>query len=93
LYDLALAVNQLPAGSRIAGLPSAGLYYLDSDRFPTISSAKVELPPAQLAGRYDFAAYKFGDDQAPSCLQAGAPLLTTPDGYTLCTVPAGVSVP
>jgi hypothetical protein len=87
MYDLAMAVNGLPSGSRIVGVPAGARYYIDLTRLDQVSEVKVNVPPGVLAGQYDFAAYQFADGAVPEWAQAGAPLLRTKDGYFLFAVP------
>ena len=89
LYDVALAVDDLPPGSRIVGVPSAARYHIDLTRFPTVSEQVVEVPPSELAGDYDYAVYRFMEDSPPGWMDdATPPLLRTADGYSLYAVPA-----
>src|SRR5690606_2676718 len=48
LYDLARALNALPHGSRVGGVPGIIRYHLAEDRLPFISSAPEADPPDRL---------------------------------------------
>lgn len=86
LYDLALAVNGLPAGSRIVGVPSIAHYYIDLARFAVVSEKKIDVPPSQLVGSYDYVAYRFAEGRVPSWAQDEKPLLQMADGYVLYAI-------
>jgi hypothetical protein len=86
LYDLATALNRLPVGSRVAGVPAILRYHLDVDRFATVSWGSATARPPTLAARYDYVVYQGGDGEEEPC---GGPsrtdaLLRTSDGYVLC---------
>jgi hypothetical protein len=83
VYEVALAVNQLPAGSRILGVPSLSLYHIDRGRLGEISEAVSAEPPGSLAAGYDFVVYHFGDADIPAWTLAATSILQTADGYSL----------
>ena len=83
LYDLALAINDLPAGSRVAGVPSETLYHTDSARLGAVNQTATDGPPWSLAGVYDYVAYDFHARPIPQWSTAAIPILHTIDGYYL----------
>jgi hypothetical protein len=90
LYDLAIALNALPDGSRVAGVPSIIRYYLDTERLATIDVASRRELPRALARDYEFVVYRTPDGAGPAA-GAGQPLFRTGDGYVLySTAGAGV---
>ncbi len=94
LYDLAMAINHLPTDSCIVGVPSMARYHIDLTRFKMVSEKKIDTPPDELAGYYDYVAYKFADGKVPGWAHDAKPLLETTDGYFLYTVPGkGASKP
>jgi hypothetical protein len=88
LYNLAVAVNDLPVGSRIVGVPSMARYHIDLTRFEVVSEKKVTVPPGELTGDFDYAVYIFADGEAPEWVESERPLLETADGYFLYAVPS-----
>jgi 4-amino-4-deoxy-L-arabinose transferase-like glycosyltransferase len=83
VYEVALAINQLPTGSRILGVPSLSLYHIDRGRLGEISEAVSAGPPGSLAAAYDYVVYHFGDADIPAWTLAATPILQTSDGYFL----------
>ncbi|PWT89696.1 MAG: hypothetical protein C5B54_08535 [Acidobacteria bacterium] len=86
IYDLGIAIDHLPAGSRIVGVPPTAFYHIDSHRFKEISDLKMNTAPGTLKDRYDYVVYTFDDKQRPGWLQNCEPLLQTKDGYFLYSV-------
>jgi hypothetical protein len=83
LYEMALAVNRLPDGSRILGVPSLSLYHIERARFPVLSEAASQEPPWSLAERFDFVIYRFSPGAVPGWAEATTPILETGDGFSL----------
>jgi hypothetical protein len=83
LYDLALAINELPAGSRVSGVPSETLYHTDQTRLGAVSQATTDGPPWSLACTYDYVAYDFHAKATPEWMSVAIPILNTNDGYYL----------
>jgi hypothetical protein len=81
LFDLASALNGLPRGSRVAGVPRILEYHLDLARFGRIDWTPVRELPSALAPGYDYVVYVRPDPRLRDA--AGAPLLATGDGYAL----------
>jgi 4-amino-4-deoxy-L-arabinose transferase-like glycosyltransferase len=82
LYDLAVALNRVPEGSRVAGVPSMARYYLDRRRFAKIEFAPRREPPGALASEYDYVVYRELPD-LPVLTGSSLPMLRTDDGYLL----------
>jgi 4-amino-4-deoxy-L-arabinose transferase-like glycosyltransferase len=83
LYDVALAINRLPPGSRILGVPSLSLYAIDRSRFRELSEARSEDPPWSLASSYDYVVYRIPSGASLGWLLPGPPILQTDDGFYL----------
>ncbi len=83
LYDLALAINRLPDGSRILGVPSLSLYHIDRGRFQALSEARSEDPPWSLAATYDYVVYRFPAGESAAWASSATPILLTDDGFSL----------
>ncbi len=84
LYDLARAINRLPAGSRIAGIPGMSRYHVDSERLTVLPDVNCQAPPERLSVDCDYAVYKFPEGETPDWALGRRWLLRTPDGYLLC---------
>ena len=84
LYDLAMAVNRLPAGSRIAGIPSMSRYHVDSERFTVLPDVNCRVAPQLLSIECDYVVYKFPEKERPDWALDQDWLFHTPDGYWLC---------
>lgn len=85
LAEIARAVNRLPAGARVAGLPPEARYYLDLSRLPQVAWAGAGPEPCPEG--YD--AWVLAPDRPgePGC--PGHPVLHTGDGYRLVLAPGG----
>ena len=84
LYDLATAINRLPSGSRIAGIPGMSRYHVDSERLTVLPDVNCRVPPERLSVDCDYAVYKFPEGETPQWALARRWLFRTPDGYWLC---------
>jgi hypothetical protein len=84
LYDLAMAVNRLPAGSRVAGIPAMSRYYVDSERLTVLPEVNCRVAPQLLSIECDYVVYKFLDKERPDWALDQNWLFHTPDGYWLC---------
>jgi hypothetical protein len=82
LYDLALALNALPRGSRVAGVPSIIGYHVDSNRFAELAWDRTPSDSDALH-EFDYVVYASGR-RLPSLNQS--PMLHTVDGYELAAV-------
>jgi 4-amino-4-deoxy-L-arabinose transferase-like glycosyltransferase len=90
-YDLALEVDRLPPGSRVLGLPSRLMYYVDGLHLGGIGTGIAESPPWDRAGDYDYVVYRFSLDDKPEWACHVEPIFQSDDGYHLYTTdPAGV---
>jgi hypothetical protein len=83
VYDLAVALNRLPAGSRILGVPPLARYHLEAGRIEVVDGAPATTPPPALADRCDYVVYRLQGDGQPEWLEGRRPLLRTADGYSL----------
>jgi hypothetical protein len=83
VYDIALAINRLPPGSRILGVPSLSRYHIDAAHRTAISEAQTEQPPWEQTSGYDYVIYRFAQGQEPEWAVGVKPILETPDGYFL----------
>jgi hypothetical protein len=83
VYDLAMAINRLPAGSSLLGVPAQAMYYVDQGQFDRLSSARAAQPPWNLAPAFDFVIYNFRGMQRPMWLDDLTPAYETDDGYAL----------
>jgi len=83
LYDVALAINRLPPGSRILGVPSLSLYAINRSRFQELSEARSEDPPWSLASSYDYVVYRIPPGASLGWLLPATPILQTDDGFFL----------
>jgi hypothetical protein len=83
LYDVALAINRLPPGSRILGVPSLSLYAIDRSRFQELSEARSEDPPWSVASSYDYVVYRIPPGASLGWLLPATPILQTDDGFFL----------
>jgi hypothetical protein len=83
LYDLALAINALPAGSRVLGVPPLAVYHIDWARLPAISDTAPDMPPWNYSQTYDYVAYDFQGKENPGWSYSAVPILNTFDGYYL----------
>jgi hypothetical protein len=83
LYDLAAAINQLPAGSRIAGAPAMIRFHLSSSRLESIDGTVISGPPESVADRYDFVVYRTGPSAPLPWSKARQPVLQSGDEYVL----------
>jgi hypothetical protein len=81
-YDLAQAINRLPAGSRVVGVPSLAMYHIDQRRLGTLSQDTVDTPPHRWEDSYDYVVYFF-DDARPSWTAELTPIFQSEDGYAL----------
>ncbi len=84
LYDLAGAINRLPAGSRIAGIPGMARYHVDSERLAVLPDVNCRVPPELLSVDCDYAVYKFPEGETPEWALDRRWIFRTPDGYWLC---------
>lgn len=84
LYDLALAINRLPSGSRIAGVPAMSRYHVDSERLTVLPDVRCLVPPEMLSVDCDYVVYKFPEGERPEWALDQRWLSHTPDGYWLC---------
>ncbi len=82
-YDLVLALNGLPKGARIGGVPAILRYYLTDDWFAAIDSAPEAAPPGTLADRYDAVVYHVPPGGRPPWTSSSRLLLETSNGYRL----------
>jgi hypothetical protein len=89
LYDLSIAINHLPAGSRILGVPSLSLYHIDSRRLGAISEARTEDPPWTWTASFDYVVYDFRSQESPAWSSMASALLHTQDGYALYATGSG----
>ena len=95
LYDLARAVNALPAASRVGGVPAIIRYHLDPIRLAMIDSAPETASPETLESQYDYVAYHEIAGHPFAWQATTVPILRTADGYLLyatrrtARVPAG----
>ncbi len=85
LYDLAKAVNQLPSGSRVAGVPAMSRYHIDLDRLTVLPDVRCDVRPEMLSVDCDYVVYKFPGDERPDWALEQRWLFHSPDGYWLCT--------
>jgi hypothetical protein len=82
LYDLAVAMNHLPAASRVTGAPAMVRFHLDAEHFAQLDWTPRSAPPDSFADRYDYVAYqpartsRTWEDTTPAILRTG-------DGYAL----------
>lgn len=83
IYELALAINQLPTGSEILGLPSLSRYHIDLDRLGAIDQSTPDAPPWDYSNAYDFAVYHFDSGERPVWTHAVHPIFTSMDGYAM----------
>jgi Dolichyl-phosphate-mannose-protein mannosyltransferase len=83
LYALAVALNQVPRASRVAGVPAMAGYYLDRSRFAKLDFGPTDEAPEALSGAYDYVVYRDLPGATPRPPAAAPPLLRTPDGYVL----------
>jgi hypothetical protein len=84
LYDLAGAINRLPPGSRIAGIPGMSRYHVDAERLTVLPDVNCRVPPERLSVDCDYAVYKFPEGETPAWALERRWLFRTPDGYWLC---------
>ncbi len=90
LYELAHAINRLPAGVRVSGVPPAARYYLDLDRRPRVAWASANESPCAEAFDFHVLSPPARETAARApCL--GRMVLRTSDGYRLIRAaePAG----
>jgi hypothetical protein len=80
---VALAINRLPPGSRILGVPSLSLYAIDRSRFQELSEARSEDPPWSVASSYDYVVYRIPPGASLGWLLPATPILQTDDGFFL----------
>jgi hypothetical protein len=88
VYDLALAINRLPEGSRVLGVPALSVYHLDRRHASGVSLAASEAAPWDVDAGYDFVVYDFGGEEKPGWAAAATPILETDDGYSLYSTEA-----
>ncbi len=84
LYDLAKAINRLPPGSRIVGIPAMSRYHVDSGRVAVLPDVLCRVPPDRLTVEWDYAVYKFPEGETPDWALGRRWVFRTPDGYWLC---------
>jgi hypothetical protein len=83
LYDLAAALNALPRGSRVTGVPEMTRLHLDEGRFSRLDWTARHSPPDRFADDYDFVAYRH-EDRSPYPWETMNPaIIKTSDGYAL----------
>jgi 4-amino-4-deoxy-L-arabinose transferase-like glycosyltransferase len=82
LYEVVRAVNGLPAGSRVVGLPSRARYHVEAGGLH-FSGASASGLPADQVERYDYAVLRPEDREPPGWLRDRRLLLRTADGYAL----------
>jgi hypothetical protein len=82
IYDVARAVNGLPPGSRVIGLPSRARYHVQAAALHLSGQSASRLSRDQLE-RYDYVVLRPEDPAPPAWLEGLRPLLRTPDGYAL----------
>jgi len=82
-YDLALAVNMLPTGSRVVGVPISTRYHLDTPHLNASSEAPAAGPPWEVADDFDFAVYQTDEGLRPPWASGIPTVFETPDGYFL----------
>jgi hypothetical protein len=88
LYEIARAVDALPPGSRVVGLPSRAGYHVEGGRLQLRDVLVSRLSPGQLA-RYDYVVLRPEERDPPGWLRDRRPLLRTGDGYALYAVRDG----
>jgi hypothetical protein len=84
LYDLAKAINRLPPGSRIAGVPGMSRYHVDLERLVVLPDVNLGVPPEKLSVECDYAVYRFPEGEKPDWALGRRWLFRTADGYWLC---------
>ncbi len=93
LYDLAAALNRLPAGSRVGGVPPMARFHLDRRRFAGLDYREPDESPSALSEAFDYVVYHRRAGEALDPAPAVAPLWRTTDGYALYATGAAVHRP
>jgi hypothetical protein len=82
-YALALAINALPEGSRVAGVPIPTRYHLDASHLGAASEAPAAGPPWVVTDDFDFVVYQTDEERRPTWAGAIPTVFETQDGYFL----------
>jgi len=88
VLEVATAINRLPAGVRVAGVPAAARYYLDYDRLPLVAWAAVAGEPCPAGFDYQVIAPPTRS-RASRTPCPGSVVVRTADGWELVALTTG----
>jgi hypothetical protein len=83
IFDIAEAINGLPRGSNVIGVPQMALYHIDTARLGRVSLELSDRPPWDLAPEVDYLVLDLDGGALPEWGEQVQPLVQTPDGYLL----------